>query len=337
MLKKTLLVTLLIFAAGTTALAEKKLAFTISPSIIKSYGETKYTMDLQGPLDDGTGTLRTATIRSELEFPLDITYAGFSAGLHPSNDPAAWSIEAHIQTSISDPDGKMTDDDWDGLDGIYNVTHFSSTESNTEGNAIILSLEVTYRIFNREPFSLSLFAGGRYQKIEQDINDFTGWVRPFDNIAMTYDAPVNIAGHVPALTYEITFKQPLAGLMARLQPRAGLSLDLKAAWAPVFYSDVDDHLLRSKLSLSDGDGHGALASFRLRYGTTRDYGATPFWDITSELVYINANGAQTQEWYVDETTGGGEVLVEEGTLLTGIPHEINSTQYNIGLRVGLEF
>jgi len=337
MLRKTILAVVLIIATAPISRADKKIAFSLSPSLVKTYGETEYIMDIVGPLDDGTGVLRTATIKSHLVFPLDVTMIGLAAGLNEIADPNRWSVEASFQTSISDPSGLMTDDDWDGLEGVYDVTHFSSTESRAEISSIIVSLEATYRILDRYPFTLSVLAGGRYQKIQQDIIGYDGWQRDYNVLSEEYEGPAAILGNGLAMTYEITFKQPLVGLVARLQPQPDLALDLKAAYAPVFYDDEDDHVLRGKISLSDGDGHGALAGFNLHYGQTRTYGAAPFWDITSELVYINANGGQTQEWYVDELAGDGSVLVEAGTVLIGIPHEINSTQYNVGVKVGVKF
>jgi hypothetical protein len=124
----------------------------------------------------------------------------------------------------------------------------------------------------------------------------------------------------------------------------------------VHAEDIDDHLLRFKLSTADGDGYGVLG----RVGITLELpkqtsGLQPFMGFDVDFMSVKVDGTQVQEWYEDElgyvydqATGDPiidpetgqpqqEVLAARGTRITGIPHEFCSTQLSLALRFGFTF
>ncbi len=316
--------------------ALSKVDFNVSPVIARQFGYTEYQLDIQGLVVAPTGDTLLRKARSLLEFPVDALIGGVSfTVMSTPTEKHPWSVEAGVLTNIGDPDGQMKDFDWDRVPGYYDLL-WSYTESEAEMRSIILLLEITREMYRRNSLGISLVAGFRYQRIKQTIDNYTGWQMPLNETTLQYGDPIEFsAASVPALTYEVKYASPQIGLMARLGSQHRSSVSTKAAFAPVFASDEDDHIQRNKISTASGNGPGIAAGFKAHLVTGGNGHTTPFVDIVADLHSLTVNAAQTQRWYGDDPAT--PLIDDTGTVSAGIPHEIRSTQLSLGLRFGVGF
>ncbi len=345
MKKHLLVIAVLLWVPLSLTHAQKSLQFSIAPSIGQYYGETEYVMDIVSPFVDENGDLITDEfgdpiifqLKSQLEYPMDVVMGGVNLRLNPANDPDKWSVEAGIFTSLNDPGGVMKDSDWEGAIGIYDFTQWSYTESESKMSSLMFDIKGTRRVFCPGKFSVSLVAGFRYQRIEQELFGVNGWQRPFDDIALEYgDAQFfALLQDTLVLYYEVKYTMPRAGLSSRLDLSPNLSLGLETVLSSVWFKDVDDHILRNKLSKADGSGLGFTGIFSAHYqlGSSGSQ-AAPFVDFFVEYNAISASGDQTQEWYGDDEFTEGD---DTGNTIEGVPHDVNANLYHVGMKLGLSF
>lgn len=307
---------------------QRTVHISIDPSASLAFGHTTYRMDIEVPAAPG----ELSRLISELEFPLDQIMGGLAVHVQSFvDDIPDWEFVASAYTSINDPGGTMYDSDWMTVVGGFDGK-FSYTESEAEGSSTIIDGEFSKRIFGSDRTSVGGLGGFRYQKISQNVDNFTGW--QLDTLGNRYDFSVS---NTPALTYEVTYKMPRVGLYALFASGNSLHIRTDVSWSPVFASDDDDHILRNKQGLGDGTGNGILARLNATYAMARHRsGARPFIGFRAELLTLKVDGSQTQRWYDDEVVGG-EVIVPAGTSFSDIPHEFTSTQYQFGLRFGFAF
>jgi outer membrane protease len=307
------------------AVAAGNIRISVSPVLTHNSGTTEYTLRVGGRL------------KSQLEFPVDVALAGGQLEIRKTiNNGGEWAVRARVLTSVNDPGEKMLDHDW--LDNIK----FSFTESNAEARVTILDVDISKSIVGSERFGIALMAGFMYEKISQDIIGFKGWqLNPFD----TSRIQVSVSGSGLALLYDVTYKLPQIGLLPSAQIGKKLRIEGKVAIARVFVSDVDDHVLRKKLSVADGPGTGVLSHIGLRYALKETERRDMFVELIGEYISIKADMSQKQTWYgndpaddfIDPDTGELVVNDNTGDVIVGIDHAIRSTQYRIGLRIGLSF
>ena len=329
-----LAVTPLSQAQGSSARSSFQPEFYVKPSFMYSFGETEYVMDIAVP-DDQLGVLR---LKSQLEFPLDAAYGGGAAGMYLSrHGRKVWRFEAGFWTSFTDPGGTMYDHDWWNLrTGTFEK--FSYTESAVEMKAILFRVEVAREIYTGTNYGLSLFVGFRHHKIEQDVIGFTGWQIVDDaGTVVQVDAP-GLLG----IVYDVTYNLPHAGVMLTYDLGRTAEFATKAAYSIVMVSDVDDHVLRGKIAESDITGNGLLGGANLRFNIGPPRRSQLFLDLGGEFYYLRASGSQVQRWYADEViidpdTNQEIVITEAGTVIPGIPHDINKTAFHVGASVGIEF
>jgi len=67
-----------------------------------------------------------------------------------------------------------------------------------------------------------------------------------------YPVPVNVPATTDALEYTLTSHTIGLGLLADLQGFPGFTLELRAAYTPVYISDSEDHKLRTSCALRQG-------------------------------------------------------------------------------------
>ncbi|MFQ6007673.1 MAG: omptin family outer membrane protease [Candidatus Zixiibacteriota bacterium] len=320
--------------------AEPAVRLTVDPFISHNFGYTEYIMEWSGylatPIDTGLYFLK-----SELEFPLDVIMLGAKIGLHSTKETLyAWSIEAGYCTNLDDPGGIMKDHDWETvkrvIDGetVYywgQVEKFSYTESSADMKSTQLTLEGFLRVMHKTSFSLDLWGGFRYQKIEQNIAGYQGWQLLRDSAVAR---EITVYSSEPALFYWVTYKSPFLGLRSGFKLGTKVQFAAQAAFAPVWVSDYDDHLIRNKIATASITGSGLISGASIHFDLANPATFKPTVSLTSDLVYLHASGNQTQKWY------GDDPLTEEddtGTVLPGIPHDINTLQLNVGLRVSMIF
>jgi len=296
----------------------KPYTINYKPYLGLSWGKTEYILNLK----DINGFF----LKSQLEFPLDQTmFGGEMEYIISPGTPKEWILNFGIFTNINNPSSKMFDHDWTNLrTGIEEK--ISYTESNADGKNNILLFELDKMVLIGKKGSLSLSGGYKYQKIEQDIIGFKGWQLDQDGIKIEFDFP-----DIEALTYEVTYKMPNVGFRINYFLNNKISLQSRIAYTRALITDLDDHVLRFKRSESDITGNGLLADFGFRMDLGPQPGKGLFVELVGDLTYISASGTSTQSWYGDDPAAEGDETGESAT----VPHEINTTQFRIGLVVGL--
>lgn len=323
--------------ASETDASVSKVKFAVAPQILQNFGYTEYIMDMFFPFAQGDYCLK-----SQLEFPLDVVTAGVAVGLHSTRDTLfAWSFEAGYFSSANDPGGIMKDHDWEtvwriiGPDTVIywgQVEKISYTESPAIMKSFLITAEGFLRVLHRRHFGLDVWGGFRYQKIEQDIIGYEGW-QLLRHSAVARDAPIR--GADSAIYYRVTYKAPHLGLRSTLKLGQHIDLNAGAAFALVWASDFDDHLIRHKHAASSMTGHGFLSTVSIRFQMPSSGRIHPFFDVVTDFAYLHASGTQTQHWYADDPITPD--IDDTGKTVGGIPHEINSWQVGVGLKAGLAF
>jgi hypothetical protein len=321
--------------------AQKLVRFSLEPSLSYNIGYTEYIMNITGDMPTDSGVY-PYVLRSKLEFPLDALTAGITAGMHSVSDTLfAWSVQASFRVNVEDPGGVMKDHDWETVRRLINgdtvyywgqEEKWSYTESKADMKLRQFNVEGCFRIFYTPRLSLDFWGGFRYQRIEQDIVGYEGWGLWRDSSEAVV---VRQYGTVPALYYRVTYTSPHIGLRSNLHLDRRLRLAVWAAFAPVWVSDLDDHLLRKKEATADITGSGFILGSQLRIQPVDYPGFSPLVSLHGDLVFLRASGNQTQRWYGDDPFTPD--INDTGKSFSGIPHEINTLQLSIGVRVGLTF
>ena len=331
-IKSTVLYILTCVVLTTTLQAKVHLSFV--PEIGLMSGTTEYEMDYRYEFVNyytGSPVLTEWRVNSLLEFPLDVSLGGLTANLYPEDEPNKWNLSLKYLTSLSNPNDKMKDSDWEGITTFFPYTQFSYTESDAEVDLKIYEFEARYRVGQKEHVDYSLFLGVKFQNLNQDILGYDGWYRPFDTIQLEYfDSTVSQSGYpdTVVLDYNFKFEQISFGLQGDIFLSDKISTKLKVALAPVFFNDTDDHILRKKESKSNGIGMGYNAAFDISYDLPYRY--ISFIKLKSFLNTFTAEGSQMQFWY--EVKAGLDPTSQVGK----IPHKIRSTYYMFNIEVGIE-
>ena len=290
--------------------------FRVIPSINQLFGDTTYEIKALAEIPTDPGKL--SEIRSELEFPLTTTMVGLTLDWEAGR--GLWGLQASAAVNLGDPADPMIDRDWMG--GVP----VSYTESDAEMSMVLAHIEARYGILGKPQTKLWLLARFEYQKISQGITGFAGW----QDLGMD-GSRVEVSGTDPVIDYKITYLTPQLGLGASFILGKTRPWNVNFAAGMVFSSDRDDHLLRGRISEGDGTGLSLNANTDLRLLTTEALGGSLFLDLMGWLRYYYATGRQTQTWYA------GEGNIPAGTVESGIAYEVDSLQYSIGIRFGLEF
>ena len=306
--------------------------FFIEPLLLKGLGGTAYDLSSYDPTVGQSGL-------SRLEFPMASLEAGITAGLFvESNGRRAWLFEASIAHSTLGWQAQMNDYDWTGLSGFPPIpwSYTYSTDTTVSWRA---SAEAAWTFSTHGPLSFSLYAVYHFQYASHVEDTLVGWqyiaVSPA-TVPPSYTAKWFSSPTQDVLEYTLTAHEPGLGLMADWLVLDGLSLELRAAFTPVYISDTDDHKLRTKLSTASGWGAGVYARFRGKYEFPRYYKAfSTYIALDGELIYYSVSTTQTQYWYgnADVSQGGPP----QGTTYTGIGHVVTSTQFQVGLSFGFVF
>lgn len=331
MAKKIILFSILLLAllAGSS---QAKLKLTLEPGATYFMGDTEYELYV-GYSYDSAGTTIKEELRSLLEFPQDGILLGSSFYLYDPMQKDIWYLAASVHTNISSPSEKMLDSDWYGKQPYIPYTKFSYTESDVENRIINTDVHIARHIAQLNKTNIFLVLGFKYNYFKQNVSGYNGWQKVLDTVTNEYSDPITVGGNAPAIDYTLKIKQPYIGFNA-LFNIGKIENNMMAAFAPVFYSNEDDHLLRYKLSTSDGDGEGYLFNYSFKFDINPERNV--YLKINTEYNYYQATGKQEQIWYDDEISGS-EVIVPSGTKISGIPHQIEGSSFSIGAYLGMSF
>jgi len=275
-------------------------------------------------------------VMSRLEFPLDrvsVSLGGaFSLG---SGGVELWRFALGGTLGLTDPNGLMRDYDWIKPAGFPPVP-FSYTESPVQEVAGGASLRASRVLLSRGLLGLWVTAGYRFDYLFQSVRGYEGWQYVWNEVAGAYDLYL-IWGSEEALRYTLQVHGLPLGLDLRLSPGGRLGMALEVAYMPVYASDVDDHVLRNKLSTAAGLGHGVLGALELRFAMLPVAGAPArglYLAARVEGLAWLVSTTQTQEWYGDDPAGPGD---ETGMVISGIDHDISNLELRARVGVGFSF
>lgn len=319
----------LVFCGGHTRIS-------IAPDFNYGFGNTNYFMDHyvgDTTIEDAFGNpivIEGLRAKSELVFPLGgILIGGRVAITGYDSVKENWSLELSGYTNIGQPTGKMKDSDWIGAKG-YIDSKISYTESDVEGDNLILSIEARKRISGQGRSLLFLRAGFRYQKINQKIINVSGW--QYNELGDIVDVYYN--GH--ALDYWIKYHTPYIGFRFKRILSAHAQFLFSTSYMLSFIKDYDNHILRFKEAASDDLGHGfdAIATLRLLPGTTAEESGRLFIDFEAKALHAKISTSQTQHWYGDDPASTDN---DTGLTIENIHHLVETRQYGLFFRIGLMF
>jgi len=333
------MVAALLFAGSSFAQSndsgEKVSPFDVTPLFGIHSGQHSYEIAFRYYEELGGDTV-IASGRSKLEFPLDGSRFGVRLGWNLSPEAKSdWFAEATILTAMSDPSESMIDSDWESLPETAPEILWSYTESGATNNQFIVDVEIGRHVHRKTNFNLALVFGLAYHRFEQDVLGFNGW-QIFEG------ERYNISGSGVVGYYRATYIMPNAGLKLQSRLQKGLAFNLAVKGARMFADDYDDHILRGKDSESSPSGFAGMGRFSLRLDAFETDKSKYFVELWGHGVAMSADGKQTQTWYRDEmgrdpNSGEPIVVVEKGTVISGIPITLESEQYGIGLGLGLSF
>ena len=330
MTRRSLYTAILIISLTASVEAKLPLRFSIGSVMEWGFGTTEYNLDAF-EANEGTVTY----VRSRLEFPLDAAMAGIRFEVRSLRDGRQdWAAMIRILRNLNNPGQQMLDHDW------LNDVKTSYTESDAELSATVFDVEVSRVVAYSDAIDLALMAGFSYHYIYQDIVGYDGWWLADDNSTRL---PISRSGL--AMTYKVKYAMPQIGLAPAIQFSKNLRVDAKAAFTRLFVSDVDDHVLRNKLSKADGPGIGYLTRLCLHYAFRGSENHGISIDLTARFTSLRAEISQTQSWYGndpaddyrDPITGEIVIIDNTGAVAVGIDHEIRSKQYSLGFRINYTF
>jgi len=331
---RALLLTVLLLIVSVNSAVAGRSDFSLSPSGGYHWGHTLYKFELLGVIDDPDFPVGTG-IGSELIFPMDFPTIGATAEFrYFTDDLPVWTVTAHFKKNVSDPGDVFTDRDWYAIPrGL--IWNFSWTESEVGGSYTEFGVKAARLIAAADFWQVSLLVGVDYQKTSQEALGFAGAQYDVDDVSPVVDFYVFSDPRL-ALTYEITYIIPRVGLAPAIDFGGGARLDLEAAFSPVLrIDDKDNHLLRNFRTESDGRGIGfvGLGTLRIDFGGGM-VGQRPFLALDGSYSRFQADLGAVSTWYGDDPIDAED---NTGWRILGIPHEIQSSQYSLGLRFGYAF
>lgn len=307
---------------GSAISAQDGISLEIAPAGGMNFGYTEYEMDLRY-VNEGV----PYRVRSLLEFPLGTSFLGLKATLTGSREYVEdWKIDAILVTNMNDPSGKMYDHDWEA---VYNepLTKFSYTESNSKLSSLALETSVSKKLHSGA-IAVYFQLGFDYYHYDFEIIDYAGW-------QLVGGVPHYFRGTETGILYVINYYFPHAAMQfERGKPGGDWRTEFSAGAGAVFFSDDDDHVLRLKRATANGTGFGLKADFNVRryLGNSHNF-KRPYIEVTADVHYFKASGNQTQKWYGDDPASEG--YDDTGDSLSGLPHDVRSLVYRIGLELGI--
>jgi hypothetical protein len=301
--------------------AERQIDFTFGHSVAAMFGHTTYDLELLST---------EPALLSKLEFPLDTTAAGIEARWDIlRRERREWTVSLAAHINLSNPRAPMADSDYDDYAG-YPPWMWSYTESDIAMSSLFASVSAGRRLISSGAFELFAEAGYRFQYIDQEALNYSGWQVAWNDVSLEWEVYL-VAYPETALKYTIIYHLASLGFLSDTRLTGRLHLAANASLLAVIASDRDDHILRTKLSTATGAGIGYLGGVRLSY-RFREPDSSPYIALSAELLGLRVSTTQTQSWYADTD---GEPPA--GTTYTGIPHIITSRQSRIEVSLGRHF
>ena len=291
--------------------AKDAFRFDLSAGMTYLHGDVTETIGGKAVVDGLTYRLEDPL--SELKFPLGIAAVQLDASILIHE---ALEIYGSGAVSVTDPEDKMEDSDWD--DGVKTVY----SESDCDISAWNADAGIRWW-FNSRPnkktgttAGIAPAIGYKKQSMDWDIRNLDQWY-PAD----PQEPHDRYAGKV--MTYDFDLDMAYVGGKAYLRSRRFILTLSGGVSAWLNMQATDDHILRSKKNDVDYDGNAWFAE-----GEGRFY-FTPALFLLGRVnyFYAKADGSQKQHYYAGENAGWR----------AEIDGEIETKQLSGTLGIGLEF
>ncbi len=277
-----------------------------------AFGESNYI--LESDVISSTNPQEVDQVRSELVFPLPSYTIGIGGTwMLSQKKKRQWFFSHSFFTNITPPSDVMTDDDW------INDQHISSTQSKAEMRWLNSSIVLSAKLKQYEKASFFISSKITHLFLQQEILGYNGWIiNAFDQQQYPVSHPEE-----PVLKYKAHFTGLHLGLPVFGILHNHISFSLTPYVGVAYARDLDEHLLRHKISKGQGWGYSVLGQSRLNFhiGKRKKFTIAPVVDCQWQKAF----GYQTAEWLEDEGS------VPAGTVIENIPHEFNSFYYKINI------
>lgn len=300
---------ILVMATGCHAQETGPWHFDLGTDLGYLSGDMNY--QIGGNVSGTGGSQRVNDPLSKLEYPLNTLMLSANGGITYSD-----LIETRVSYShnLNDPKTKMKDSDWTDDNNPSQKDIYSESDAALKASVIDASVKIwAFRKYDEKRNVTAAFGPGvgyYYQKLRWDVSNVDQWypldpTRPHDTasgLVMTYDAKIY---------------SPYVAVYGKINLSRFL-LEGNLGWCFVTTNEVDDHVLRSKVSTTDGTGHGVKANASARYLVSRNL----YLLAAVNVFNFTTTGTQHQQM------PGAEFFIEEKS---------KSTQFTYSLGAGYRF
>lgn len=272
--------------------SEPKSGVGISLGLGKLSGSTKY--QIGGTVDIPSGSTHIHFPLSQLEFPLSVSMVSLGVST-PSTGP--WKVEADIKKSITRHAGEAKDSDWgvyylDGYPGAEQDTLDIYSESKAALDALIIDMDLVYRLSRKAGWSVSGKLGYRYQNFDYELSDLDQWYPSYYYYFGKDAGHDYVSGKVA--TYNVIYHMPYVELATEFDLNHTFSIEAGLGYSPLAYvTDEDHHILRNLVFKGELYGHAVMISLDARYTVTNDW----FLAIHYSKTAVDADGESKAYYY----------------------------------------
>jgi outer membrane protease len=237
-----------------------------------------------------------------------------------------WELRGQLATSCDSYSGKVEDSDWlwsgvqEPLLHDYE-TIYSESDCNTRG----LNGEAGFRYWfdsshmplsPRQYVTYGIGIGYQYEEFSWKASNLDQWYPLYPD--EPHDQVEGLVG-----TYSSIIRIPFIEIAARLENPA-YACNVSLGYSPhATTDDVDDHILRTKLSKAHAEGNAIRATLGGRYDLMKYL----FCRAQADFLSLSTAGKADAGFYDGE---------DKGTSWT-IDHKVTALQYNLIFMLGLKF
>ncbi|MCK5578787.1 MAG: omptin family outer membrane protease [Planctomycetes bacterium] len=300
-----------------TLFKDENINIHLSLPVARIQGHTTYFIDFKGGA-------------SKLEFPLNNTISGVKLDFIPKGNtgPPRGKLSFTWLTQLNEKAGDMKDSDWITSDvSFFNSLGWSGgrphegldiySESTAKLNLKMKDLSYAYNFLNKEKTKVGAIVGYCSRKFEYEITNLTqvgyGPYAPY----FTVSAAENV------IDYEVNYNFLYWGLTADLWFSDNFQLGLETGYSSRARAhDVDDHILRNKLSKANTKGSASRANLKVFWQPFSHW----FAELDGTYEKIDTEGQQHQFYYSGSLKSGSVAVDDE------ITAEFSIISLNIGYR-----
>lgn len=317
--------------AFSTENNDSQLRFTIKPQLDYIIGHSLYKIGYMFTAPDGSKSYFPQYI-SQLKYFINNLYVGGAAGA----ELYKFKLDCSLKKSVFPDALKTEDSDWGYfyMKGYLNTVPSSLdifSESDTTMDGWLFDTRLTYMVLQESVFKLSCGIGFSWSAFSFSMFNVDQYYPSYETYKST--VPSTYSGHVlvdgPVGTYTVTNTTLIYLVFTPTFTLLDNSLILSGSFIFSPYAlidDVDDHILRDKLSVGHDEG------FMMRGEGSVIYRFSPFFSVELSLSYetSQASGKQTQTRYLSNSEG-------PAGLIGSISHATETEYLSAGIKTGFSF